>query len=380
MEETQSSHDESKSSNQADPSQSERYAVTVSGETDGGNRVPDLSPREARERWISRLRASKADSTITSYHYQTKLFVEFCEEQDIDKISDLTGWDIETYDTKRRNSGVKLLSLNKEMRTVKLFLEYCARVELAADDIPEKVDPPDVPRDAHVDETRLEHQRAQLLFDYYAEYDYGSREHALLSLAWYVGARLGGLRGLDLDDYDSGDTHLQFIHRPREETPLKNGRDGERAVGLPRDVCDVIDTYVADHREDSHDEYGRRPLFTTSVGRMSQNYTRARMYLATQPCLHMDCPHGKDRAGCDYVDYSHASKCPSSRSPHQVRTGSITWQLNCSVPIEAVAERVNTSVRVLKRHYDQPTKREELEERRREYVDRLGFDEIGGEE
>lgn len=375
MSDIHNTHDESNSASQTDTSNTERYAVT-----DGGNRVPDLSPREARERWMSRLRASKADSTISSYHYQTKLFVEFCEEQDIDRISDLTGWDIDTYETTRRENGVELLSLNKEMRTVKLFLEYCTRAELVDDDVPEKVDPPDVPRDDHVDETRLEHQRARALLSYYEKHDYGCREHALLSLAWYVGARLGGLRGLDLDDYDSGDAYLQFIHRPSKDTPLKNALDGERAVGLPRHVCDVIDAYVDEHREEEHDEYGRKPLFTTSVGRMSQNYVRARMYLATQPCLHMDCPHGNDRAKCEYVDYSHASKCPSSRSPHQVRTGSITWQLNRGVPIEVVADRVNTSVRVLKRHYDQPTKREELEERRREYVDRLDFGESGGEE
>jgi hypothetical protein len=103
------------------------------------------------------------------------------------------------------------------------------------------------------------------------------------------------------------------------------------------------------------------------------------MYLGTLPCLHSPCPHGNDPETCDYVDYSKASKCPSSRSPHQVRTGSITWQLNRGVPIEVVAERVNTSVRTLKRHYDQPTKREELEERRRQYVDRLNFDDTGGD-
>lgn len=67
------------------------------------------------------------------------------------------------------------------------------------------------------------------------------------------------------------------------------------------------------------------------------------------------------------------SKYPSSRSPRQVRTGSITWQLNRGIPIEVVAERVNTSVRMLKRYYDQPTRLEELEERRREHVDELEF-------
>jgi hypothetical protein len=59
-----------------------------------------------------------------------------------------------------------------------------------------------------------------------------------------------------------------------------------------------------------------------------------------------------------------------SRSPHQVRIGSITWQLNRGIPREVVVERVKTSVQILKRHYDQPTKREELEERRRHHLDR----------
>jgi hypothetical protein len=104
------------------------------------------------------------------------------------------------------------------------------------------------------------------------------------------------------------------------------------------------------------------------------------MYLATQPCLHSDCPHGKERETCEWADYSLGSKCPSSRSPHQVRTGSITWQLHRGLPLKAVAERVNTSVRVLKKHYDHADRREELEERRREHVDRLAFGEGGGGE
>jgi len=39
---------------------------------------------------------------------------------------------------------------------------------------------------------------------------------------------------------------------------------------------------------------------------------------------------------------------------------------------------VNTSVRVLKKHYDQPTRLEELEERRRQHLDRLSFGDNGG--
>jgi hypothetical protein len=92
----------------------------------------------------------------------------------------------------------------------------------------------------------------------------------------------------------------------------------------------------------------------------------------------MECPHGKERDTREWVDYSQASKCPSSRSPHPVRRGSITWQLNRGVPIEVVAKLVNSSVRVIEEHYDQPTQREELEKRRREHIGRLGLDDEPG--
>lgn len=349
------------------------YDVTIGGTADGGDSVPDLTPREAFERWLGKLRAAKADSTVSAYHYQIKHFVAFCEDDGIETIQNLSGWDIETYETHRREQGLEALSLHKELSTLRLFLEYCARIELVHEDLPEKVDPPDVPRDAHVDETRLHTDDAQALLAYYDDHDYGSRAHALLTLTWFTGCRLGGVRTLDVTDYYPDDQYVEFHHRPDRSTPLKNGRNGERAVGLTDYVCEVLDHYLANHRKDNYGEYGNRPLFTSSVGRASENAVRAWMYLATQPCLHSDCPHGKDRDSCEWVDYTHGSKCPSSRSPHQVRTGSITWQLNRGMPIEAVSQRVNTSVRVLKKHYDQPTHLEELEERRRKHVDRLDF-------
>jgi site-specific recombinase XerD len=362
-------------------SESERYEISIAPTADGGgDRVPDLSPREAVERWLNKMRASKAENTVSSYHYQLKIFVEFCEEEGITSISELTGWDIETYETQRRRSEVEVISLSKELQTLKLFLEYCARVELVDEGLPKKVSPPDVPRDAHVDETRLHTDDAKALLEWYEENEFGSRAHALLTVIWFTGCRLGGIRTLDLSDYKSEDQYVQFLHRPDRGTPLKNGRDGERAVGLTDYVVDVLNAYIERHRHDKYDDEGTPPLFTSEVGRASQNAVRAWTYLATQPCLHSPCPHGNERESCDWVDYSKASKCPSTRSPHQVRTGSITWQLNRGVPIEVVADRVNTSVRVLKRHYDQPTRLEELEERRREHVDELEFSNGGGQE
>ena len=354
------------------------YEIEIPASADGGDRVPDLTPREAVERWINKLRVGKRESTVSSYHYRLKHFVEFTEAERITSIGEITGWDVETYETHRREHGVEPISLNNEMKTLRRFFEYCARIELVDDDLAEKVEPPKLEADDHVSESQLEPARAKALLEQYARTEYGSRRHALLALEWYTGARLGGLRGLDVENFDDQEGYLEFLHRPDEDTPLKNGFDGERVVGLPPHVVEIVASYVDENRNDVFDDYGRRPLLSSSVGRASRAAVRGWTYLATLPCVRTECPHGADPETCEYTGYTHASKCPSSRSPHEVRTGSITWQLNQGIPVERVSERVNTSIRVLLRHYDKPDHLEEMRKRRQPFLDRLTFDDGGG--
>jgi integrase len=185
---------------------------------------------------------------------------------------------------------------------------------------------------------------------------------------------MGGIRALDLDHYDADARTLEFEHQPKTGTPLKNKTEGERLVGISEDVADALDVYIARERGDARDEHGRDPLFATAQGRASFPTLRAYSYLGTQPCLHVECPHGRRRSGCEYTERSHASKCPSSRSPHQVRTGSITWQLNQGLGIELVAKRVNSTPATIRRYYDVAGKHEEFEQRRREAERLLDID------
>ena len=361
----------------------ESYRVRIAPTADGGGRAPKLTPREARDRWIAKIRASRAESTISAYHYRTKHFIEWCEQRGIGSVSDLTGWELEEFEAARRADGLETVSLNNELGTLKTFLEYCARIEAVDETLPEKVAPPTVPSEADVDDTKLDTEDALQLIGYYESDPEArhSRGHALLTLVWFAGPpRLGGIRGLDIDAYHPEEQYVEYRHQPSENTPLKNGNKGERAVALPARAVEVLDGYIAKNRIEARDEYGRAPLLTSHNGRASKNAVRSWMYQATVPCLHSPCPHGNDPATCEFLTYSTASKCPSSRAPHQVRTGAITWMLNRGIPIDVVAARANVSVSVLKKHYDKPDYIEEMEKRRRPHLDSLGFDaEEGGE-
>jgi site-specific recombinase XerD len=355
------------------------YDVTIAGSADGGDRVPDLSPREARERWLNKLRVDKSDATVSAYHYRLKHFVEWCEDQQIATVRELTGWDIESYETHRRQQGLAPITLSNELDTLRRLFEYCARIEVADESLPAKVEKPDVDVTDEVSDDALDASDAKRLLDYYANSEgvYGTRGHVLIALEWYTGARMGAIRSLDMKDYDRENQSLRFQHIPDEDTPLKNGSDGERIVGVRENVCDILDEYIRSHRQDSYDEYGRQPLVTSSLGRASTSSIRTWTYMATVPCQYRDCPHGKERESCEYLDYSAISKCPSSLGPHAIRSGSLTWQLNQGIPPEVVSERANVSLATLKKHYDQQTQEQELENRRRQYLDRLSFDNGG---
>jgi len=255
------------------------------------------------------------------------------------------------------------------MQTLKNWLEYLARIEVIDEELPEKIDIPEVPKEEQSDDTRLPEERALHLIEYYRDssVDYGTREHALLELAWHTGARAGGLRALDLRDMretDDGIRYLTFVNREETGTRLKKGPDGERPVILNQHVWEVLDHYVDYQRVDTDDEYGRQPLITSSQGRPAKSSIRDWLYMATIPCHYRDCPHDKNPVDCEYKSYQTVGGCPSSRSPHQIITGSITWMRNRGAPAEVVAERVNKSVETIEKYYDKEDPVEEMLKRR----------------
>lgn len=139
----------------------------------------------------------------------------------------------------------------------------------------------------------------------------------------------------------------------------------------------VIGEWTDYNRPTVRDDHGRQRLLATTNGRAAPSTVQDWSYFATIPYRFEECPYGKDRQTCDWYASTKASKCPSSRSPHQVRSGSITWQRTRGMDPEDVSRRVNASVRVINEHYDLPTKREEFEQRGAEHVDKLNLDDEG---
>jgi len=334
-----------------------------------------IQPEEAVELYLDARDSELSDKSIENQTYRLRSFVHWCKSEDIDNLNDLTGRDLHRfrvwrYEGKSERYGeVSAVTLRGILMTLRKYLEFCASIDGVEEGLRERVYLPKVDAEEEASDEKLPQGHARDLLRYLDKFQYASRDHVIIAVLWHTGIRLGSLRALDVDDFNPVDQYLRLRHRPEQSTPLKNRRAAERKIAVGDHYTQVILDYLEHHRFDVTDDDGREPLITSRHGRLTEAPIRQTLYRWTRPCMIADCPHDKDPESCEWmVSDSKASCCPSSRSPHGVRRGSITQHLRDGVPEEVVTDRMNVSSDVLDQHYDQRSERERMETRR-EFLD-----------
>ncbi|ELZ05366.1 integrase-like protein [Natrialba chahannaoensis JCM 10990] len=340
------------------------------------NGLEPITPQEAVRLYLE-ARDDAAENTLEAQDYRLRAFVAWCDEEGIVNLNNLSGRDMYAYRVWRREGGysgkeLELVTLRGEMATMRAFLRFCAEVDGVREDLYDQVP---LPRTDGVDvsESTLVPDRAVEIVDWLERYEYGSRRHVTVLMLWHTGCRVGELRGLDLGDLDlegerprADGPAVHFVHRPETDTPLKNKEKGERWNAISAHVAQTLQDYIDGPREAVTDDHGRRPLLTTKHGRVTVSACRDTLYRVTRPCWRNEsCPHDRDPESCDWTLYSKMSKCPSARSPHDVRSGRVTAHRLSDEDRSLVSERMNASEEILDKHYDRRSERQKAEQRRR---------------
>lgn len=329
-----------------------------------------IDPETAVDLYLDHREPELSDKSLENQRYRLTSFILWCRSEEIDTMSELTGRDLHRFRVWRRkgeseNYGpVSKVTLRGILATLRKFLEFCAGIDAVEAGMRERVLLPEIePEEASKDE-KLDGERAKELLEYLERYEYASRDHVIVAILWHTGIRLGSLRSFDLEDFSKENRYLKLRHRPEAGTPLKNGRAAERSIAIGEFYATVLQDYIDNNRHEVTDDHGREPLLTSAQGRLTATPIRRTVYEWTRPCMIGDCPHAEDPETCDFMDRDMASSCPSSRSPHGVRRGSITNHLREGTPEEVVSDRMNVSKGVLDQHYDQRSEREKMEVRR----------------
>ena len=322
-----------------------------------------MGPAEAIEFYFRQRESELSKSTLENQRYRLNAFLDWCEKEGVTDMNDLTGRDLHSFRVSRQQD-VKKVTLNGHLQTLRVFLEFCATIDAVEAGLREQVLMPEVDAEEEARDEKLEEPTAEAILEYLDRFHYASREHVIVAILWHTGIRLGSLRAFDVRDFDPDVGCLDLNHRPETDTPLKNGQAADRSIAVGSHYCEVIADYIEHNRKDVRDDYGRHPLITSTQGRLSSTSIRNAIYEVMRPCVYGDCPHGREPATCEAMEYGKASKCPSSRSPHGVRRGSITTHLRNETPTDVITERMNVSKAVLAKHYDQRTEREKMQIRR----------------
>ena len=325
-----------------------------------------IQPERAVELYLEDKARECQQATIRSHRSRLGFFVDWCDEQGIENLNDLSARDVHEFRVWRRED-LNVTSEKTQMDTLRVFVEWCETIDAVQQGLFKKIKSPLIPDGGNVRETTLTTDRANEILGYLEKYEYATVEHVTLFVLVETGMRMGGSHGLDVDDYRREDEHphLQLHHRPDTDTPLKNGPKGERPVSISSDACDTIDDYLENRRPDVTDEYGREPLLASQQGRISKSTIRKYVYKWSRPCaVGAKCPHDRDPTACDAAnDLDQASKCPSSVTPHPIRRGYITRLLKAGVSVEVVSDRCNVSPVVIDEHYDVRTEGEKMRQR-----------------
>ncbi|AXR81447.1 tyrosine-type recombinase/integrase [Natrarchaeobaculum sulfurireducens] len=327
-----------------------------------------IEPRTAKKLYLREKATEASESTVKAHDYRLRHFVRWCDEKGIDNLNDLTGRLLKEYRLWRTEEGdLNKVTVKTQMDTLRVFIRWCEAIDAVEMDLHTKVQSPTLDSGDNQRDAILESEEAEAILEYLSTYQYASFDHALMATLWETGMRIGAAHSLDVEDIDTEQDLIETKHRPDTDTPLKNKEEGERLVAISPDLTQVLTDWIEVHRPDVTDDYGRRPVFTTSQGRAHTTTLRDTVYRWTRPCAYTgECPHGENPETCEAGDRRAKAyyKCPSTVSPHAIRRGRVTHLLSNDVPVEVVGDHVNASREVLSKWYDRRSEEQKVEQRR----------------
>lgn len=322
-----------------------------------------LEPERGVELYLQQRQDDAAESTIRAHKGRLKHFLRWCDREDIDNLNELTGRRLYEFRLWRKEDGdLSTISVRTQLSTLRAFIKFLETIDAVDNDLHNDVTMPQLKQGEDARDVMLESDRANEIISHLRRFEYCSTRHVIFELLWKTAMRSGALHSLDVEDVDTEEAALKVRHRPEQGTSLKNGVEGERMIALAEKSVQLVQDWISQKRPNVTDEYGRSPLIASQQGRMTKGTIRNAVYRATRPCvINEDCCGKRGEF---------PSKCPSSRSPHALRRGSITYHLQKDVPKQVVSDRTNVSPDILDKHYNQMTDEEQMQQRR-EYLDNI---------
>lgn len=148
-----------------------------------------VHPRKARADFVDS-RKSLKKSTVRSYKFPTRHFIEYLESESLDDMSELDGYYIEQWKFARQDEGIAPATFKNDVKKIKTFLRWCERSSLIEQGIGDGVEVPNIPTKDQASHEKVNHEQAEQILDYLVTYEYATRRHAMFYTLWQTGCRV----------------------------------------------------------------------------------------------------------------------------------------------------------------------------------------------
>lgn len=112
------------------------------------DQLEPIDPSTARELYLDHKATHCAEATVRAHHYRTKHIVDWCDENGIDNLNDLTGRNLHEFRLwHMERDDINQLTLRQHMCTLRVFLKWAASIEAVPANLYDKVMVPQVGRD-----------------------------------------------------------------------------------------------------------------------------------------------------------------------------------------------------------------------------------------
>ncbi len=137
------------------------------------------------------------DSTLKTHEYRLNHFVRWCDQNNVENLTNIDPIDIEQYKNWRRKDGdLSKSALKGQLDTLRVFMRYLGRLGIVDSELCESVPSVKMKRSDEVNNRKISEDNAQAILETLDRYHYATVEHVWFLLAWRTSARVGALRAL----------------------------------------------------------------------------------------------------------------------------------------------------------------------------------------
>jgi len=162
-----------------------------------------IKPEAALELYLEDKQREAAEATVRSHRSRLGHFIDWCDEEGINNMNDLTARRAHEYRVWRRSSDDRNpnnVTMKTAMDTFRVFNRWCESIDAVPNGLSEKILSPDLDKHENEREDMLDPEVGNDILEHLEKYEYATREHITHLLIWRCLLRRGGIRTLDRDD------------------------------------------------------------------------------------------------------------------------------------------------------------------------------------